>query len=267
VGPLIVTTNGNKYIVTFQDNLTKLSKAILLANQEAPTVAKEFVTKLVFEHGMPEKILTDQGTNFTSEILKNTCKLLKIEKIQTSAYHPESNGALERSHRTLAEYLGHYINSDQIDWDEWLPYAMFTYNTTPHSAGFTPFELTYGHQAILPTALTKPPKPTYSYDDYVQELRERLRATNQLAKDRLKEEKFKAKLQYDRSDNEKIFKVGDTVLLHDETVRRGRSKKLESQWVGPYTITAKLSDVNYEIKGGRKTIRVHANRIKPFIEN
>jgi len=73
-------------------------------------------------------------------------------------------------------------------------------------------------------------------------------------------------LQYDRSVNEKIFKVGDTVLFHDETVRRGRSKKLESQWVGPYTITAKLSDVNYEIKGG-KTIRVHANRIKPFIEN
>jgi len=145
---------------------------------------------------------------------------------------------------------------------------MFIYNTTPHSAiGLTPFELTYGHQTFLPTALTKPPKPTYSYDGYAQKLRERLRATNQLSKDRLKEEKFKAKLQYDRNINEKIFKVGDKVLLHDKTVRRGRSKKLETQWVGPYTITAKLSDVNFEIKEGRKTIRVHANRIKPFIEN
>jgi len=201
-------------------------------------------------------------------MFKNTCRLLKIEKIQTSAYHPESNGALERSHRTLAEYLRHYINHDQTDWDEWLPYAMFTYNTTPHSAtGFTPFELTYGHQAILPTALTKPPKPTYSYDDYAQELRERLRATNQLARDHLKQEKFKAKRQHDRSANEKTFKVGDKVLLYDETVRRGRSKKLESQWVGPYAITAKLSDVNFEIKKGRKTTRVHANRLKAFIEN
>jgi len=63
------------------------------------------------------------------------------------------------------------------------------------TTGFTPFELTYGYQAILPTALTKSPKPTYSYDDYVQELRERLRANNQLTKDRLEEEKFKAKLQ------------------------------------------------------------------------
>jgi len=51
----------------------------------------------VFEHGMAEKILTDQGTNFANEIFKNTCKLLKIEKIQTSAYYPESNGALDIS--------------------------------------------------------------------------------------------------------------------------------------------------------------------------
>ena len=145
VGPLTITTNGNKYLLTFQDLLTKYSKAIPISNQEANTVSKEFVTKIVLEHGIPEKILTDQGTNFLSEIFKNTCKLLKINKIQTTAYHPESNGALERSHRTLAEYLRHYINEDQTDWDEWIPYAMFTYNTTPHTAtGYTPFELVYG---------------------------------------------------------------------------------------------------------------------------
>jgi len=172
-------------------------------------------------------------------MFKNTCKLLKIEKIQTTAYHSKSNGALGRSHRTLAEYLRHYINNDQTDWDEWLPYAMFTYNTTPHTAtGFTPFELMYGHQAILSTALTKQPKPTYSYD-YAQELRKRIRATNQLAKEHIKQENIKSKQQYDKSINEKLFKVGNKVLLYDETVRRGRSKKLESQWIGPYTIIEK----------------------------
>jgi len=67
---------------------------------------------------------------------------LKINKIQTTAYHPESNGALERSHRTLAEYLRHYVGEDQTDWDEWIPFAMFTYNTTPHTAiDYTLFEL------------------------------------------------------------------------------------------------------------------------------
>ncbi|XP_020297641.1 uncharacterized protein LOC109862121 [Pseudomyrmex gracilis] len=63
----------------------------------------------------------------------------------TTAYHPESNGALKRLHRTLAEYIRHYVNKDQTDWDDWVPYAMFAYNTTPHTAtGFTPFELVYG---------------------------------------------------------------------------------------------------------------------------
>jgi len=81
-------------------------------------------------------------------MFKNICKLLHINKIQTTAYHPESNGALKRSHRTLTEYLHHYINADQIDSDEWIPYAIFIYNTTPHTAtGYIRFELVYGHQA------------------------------------------------------------------------------------------------------------------------
>jgi len=67
---LIVSTNRNKYILTFQDNLTKFSKAIPLANQEAAMVAKEFVTKIVFEHGMPEKILIDQGKFYKRNVQK-----------------------------------------------------------------------------------------------------------------------------------------------------------------------------------------------------
>jgi len=164
VGPLTITSIGNKYILAFQNNLTKFSKAIPIPNQEAITVAKKFITKIVLEYGIPEEILTDQGTNFTSDMFKNVCKLLKINKAQTTAYHPESNGALERSHRTLTEYLRHYINTDQTDWDEWLPYAVFTYNTTPHTAtGCTPFELVYGHQTTFPSALFNPPK--LSHDD------------------------------------------------------------------------------------------------------
>jgi len=85
VGPMTITNQNNKYILTFQDNLTKFSKAIPIPNQEANTIAKELVTKIILEYGIPEKILTDQGTNFVSEIFKNVCKLLKIEKIQTTA--------------------------------------------------------------------------------------------------------------------------------------------------------------------------------------
>ncbi|XP_011858317.1 PREDICTED: uncharacterized protein LOC105555885, partial [Vollenhovia emeryi] len=123
------------------------------------------------------------------------------------------------------------------------------YNTTPHSTtGYTPHELIYGHRATLPTALTQPPRQTYSYDDYAQELRERMRATQQTAKEHLIVKKEKAKTQYDRRTKTVEFKVGEKVLLHDETVRRGRSKKLDSQWIGPYVITEKHSEVNYTKK-------------------
>jgi len=89
VGPLTITSIGNKYILTFQDNLTKFSKAI--PNQKAITVAKKFTTKIVLEYGIPEKILMDQGTNFTSDMFKNVCKLLEINnKVQTIAYHPKA---------------------------------------------------------------------------------------------------------------------------------------------------------------------------------
>jgi len=144
--------------------------------------------KTVLEYGILEEILTDQGTNFTSDMFKNVCKLLKINKVQITAYHPESNEALEHLHRTLTEHLRHYINADRTDWDKWLPYAVFTYNTTPHTAtGYTPFELVYGLQATLPSALFNPPKLSYTYDDYAQELRERLRTTNRIARENLKE--------------------------------------------------------------------------------
>jgi len=81
--PLTITSIGNKYTLTFQDNLTKFSKAIPIPNQEAITVTKKFTTKIVLEYGIPEEILTDQGTNFTSDMFKNVCKLLKINKVQT----------------------------------------------------------------------------------------------------------------------------------------------------------------------------------------
>lgn len=269
VGPLPVTEAGNKYILTFQDALTKFSRAIPIPDQEANTIGRAFAEKIICEFGIPQKLLTDQGPNFVGQIFKNVCRLLKIKKIQTTAYHPQTNGIVERSHRTLAEYLRGFIQEDQTDWDTWLPYAMFAYNTTPHTATkMTPFELVFGRQAELPTAVKQPPRLTYCYDDFAQELRERLRAAHQEAKEALDTGKEKSKIQYDKNAESMEFEVGDKVLLKNNVLRRGRSKKLTQPWIGPYEITEKNSDVNYTIRYGnkQKTQRVHINRLRPFIE-
>ena len=70
---------------------------------------------------------------------------------------------------------------------------------------------------------------------------------------------------HDKKITPRKFKVGDKVLLHDESVRRGRTKKLEAPWVGPYKII-ELENVNAVIKKGRTEQKVHLNRLKSFYE-
>jgi transposase InsO family protein len=229
VGPLPKTENGNKYILTFQDDVSKYVIGFPIRQQEAETTAKEFVSHVILKHGALRTVLTDQGANFLSDVFRNTCKLLRIKKIQSTAFHPESNGGPERSHHVLAEYLRHYIKEDQMNWDEWVQFAMFTYNMTEHSAtGYTTSELVFGHKFTLPSALKDTPGPQYNYDDYASELKSRLQTADQMAKENLISSKTKSKDYYDQKTETFGFHVGDRVLLYDETVRWGRSKKLSS---------------------------------------
>jgi hypothetical protein len=147
VGPLTETQKGNTYILTFQDKLSKFLVAIPLQKQDAETVAREYVMHIILKLGIPNKILTDQGSNFLSEVFKNSCKMLKIKKLQTTPFHPESCVGLEQSRRVLKEYLRHYIREDQTNWDEWVPYAVDVCNT---STGYTPFELLHGFKSTTP---------------------------------------------------------------------------------------------------------------------
>ena len=235
-----------------------------ISQQDAETVAKVFVSQVVLKYGTPNIVQTDQGANFVSELFKNTCKLLKIKKIQSTAFHPESQGSIERSHRVLAEYLRHYVKEDQSNWDEWMPFAAYAYNTSEHSAtGYTPFELVFGHPSSLPSALKSEPSPQYNYEDYVSELKGRLQTAHHVAKKNLIASKVRSKDYYDKGTEVMKIEVGDKVLLYDETVRRGRSRKLSSQWIGPYEVV-EVNKVNATIKKGRRLIKVHLNRLKPF---
>ena len=98
---------GNKYILTFQDDLSKYVVAAPIGQQDAETVARAFVEKVVFTYGTPQTLQTNQCANFVSEVFRNTCKILKFNKIQFTSFHPESQGSIERNHRVLAEYLTH----------------------------------------------------------------------------------------------------------------------------------------------------------------
>ena len=99
------TTEGNKYILTFHDKLPKYTIAVPISQQDAEIIARVFVEEILLKFGIPQVILTEQGSNFLSELFTNVSKLLKIKKLKTTAYHPQTNGALERTHLVLVHYL------------------------------------------------------------------------------------------------------------------------------------------------------------------
>lgn len=271
VGPLPRTENNCKYILTCQDNLTKYLIAIPIENQEANTIAEAFVNKVCLTHGIAQVVLTDQGGNFLSQIFKQVCKLLKIDKINTSAYHPESNGSLERSHKVLVEYLRCFCNEKQTEWEKWIPFATFVYNTTPHSATkYTPFELVYGRLANLPGALQKAPtSPLYNYDDFVLNTKHKMQVSHEIAKRNLIKAKEEQKERFDKHKANPIeFKVGQKVLLSNEATKVGVSRKLSPPWLGPFNIVRINDNATLTLqllnKKNAKLQTVHANRVKPY---
>ena len=152
VGPLPVTPEVNKYVLTMQDCFSKYCLAVPMPDKSASTVADAYARNFIAIHGTPKVILTDCGGEYNNKILRHLNDLFKIRMDMTSGYHPQSNGALERSHQVLTDYLKHYVE-DYEDWDRLLPFAMLSYNTSVHEATkFSPYEILYGKPTrFLPT--------------------------------------------------------------------------------------------------------------------
>ena len=157
LGPLPMTARGNQYILVMSDHFTKWVEAVPMPNQRAETVAKAFVDEVVTRHGVPTKLLTDQGRNFEADLMKQVLSLLGVQKLRTSPYHPQTDGQVERMNRTLKGILMAYVNKDHNDWDDHLPLALFAYRSSVHSSsGVSPFKAIYGREATTPLVLMHP---------------------------------------------------------------------------------------------------------------
>jgi hypothetical protein len=233
-----------------------------IQNQTAEEVTNGFVKHIVLVYGIPDEIVTGQGSNFMSDVFKRICKLFKIEKIHTTTYHPESNGALERTHKTLTNYLRCFCDTKLNSWDEWLSFACSTYNTTPHSVTrYTLYEVLFGRVANIPGNLQRKPQPLYNFDDVVMEIKYMMQNCQQLAKEILI--KFKEAQRQKVQFNEYVFKENDLALLKVEN-----RQKLDPLWKGPYEIK-RIEGSNAVIQevGKRKQYEVRINRLKPYFSH
>jgi transposase InsO family protein len=139
-----------------------------LEEKTAEQVAKTFVDQVVLIYGITQVILFDYGSQFLSETFKSVYKLLRIKRIQSTSFLPQSNGSNERSHKSLIEYLRSYVDADMSNFDQWVKYAVFVNNTTPHSASsYMPLQLLFGRLPSLPGVLQRqPPSAFYAYDTF-----------------------------------------------------------------------------------------------------
>ena len=200
-----------------------------------------------------------------SSFFKETCKILGIRKTNATSY-PESNGMIERLYRDLHAGLSHYVNSANTNWDILAPFFLIAHRATPHcTTKHSPFFLLHGREMILRSQ---------------ENLKARVSGENLGQKQRLENLKTSLKTayksvakanrmshrnnkQYDRKAKLRNFQVGELAYLYNPATKPGRSRKFYRPWTGPFKITRKISEFNYEIIDLKdKKQVVHINRLK-----
>ncbi|CAF4830994.1 unnamed protein product [Pieris macdunnoughi] len=259
VGPLPEAgLQSLKYILTMQDDLTKFSFAYPIANATSEDTF-ECLVHFISIFGIPRMILTDQGTNFTAELFKKTCEFLKIKQIWSSPYHPQTQGALERSHSTLKEYLKSYVNENHTNWHKYVFTAMLSYNTSVHaSTNFTPYELLFGHKAYIPDSVYEQP-PDVTYPEYIKFLHHRLKLSREKATENIIRSKERSKDYYDNHSRPVRYQIGDYVYLKNHVRLR---KALSPIWKGPYKVVKINGRNSLTLLINRRHVTHHYDEVK-----
>lgn len=209
---------GNVLVIT--DHFTKYSLAIPTKDQKATTVAKALWENLICHYGYPKHLLSDQGRDFESKVIKNLCELTGIKKIRTSPYNPRCNGQTERMNRTLLDMLGTLNHSQKQDWRKYVGPLSHAYNCIVHgTTGYSPYYLMFGRHARLPIDLmfgTDPDKRSLKGpQQYVKDLRDRLQFAFEVAKENAEKSAIQNKNYYDQKARAAALAPGDRILVRN----------------------------------------------------
>lgn len=189
--------------------------------------------EIIAKHGVPENLVSDNGTQFTSNAFKDFIDKIGIRQAKTADYHPSANGMDERLNGTLVKILRNYIDRNQMDWDRRVPWALFLYNSTRNeSTKLTPYSIMFGREARLPLA-----KPEALGCSLKQLSHEELRkGIDEMALANTQHAQEQHKRYYDSHRVPQNFRLFDLVMARSHAPARGDSKKLSHKWEGPYII-------------------------------
>ena len=142
LGPLLNAVDGNRFVFIMSDRISKLTRTVALRRITAVTVASAFLTAWVAAYGPPDCVLSDQGRQMDNSVCRAVMKMLGTRCKYTTPVHPQTNGQVERYHRTLLNQVRASCEEHPQQRDRLLPFLSLAYNTFPHRAtGMAPFDL------------------------------------------------------------------------------------------------------------------------------
>ena len=264
----VMSCRGHRYILTLIDVCSRYAEAVPLKKIESKDIVQALY--LIFTRiGFPEEIISDRGTQFTSNLTKEFMNTFGIKQKFTTPYHPQCNGMCERFNKTLKEMLSKVSNEDPKNWDLAIPSLLFAYRETPHdSTGFSPFQLIYGANPRGPLDILKESlidsvkqndKTSY---DIVTDTRENIIKACEEAKRNSDSRNFTAHNRINHNRKLRSFQPGDKVLV----LLQNKNNKFFIEWQGPFEVVRKITDVDYEIKVKDKFKMFHIDMLKQYFD-
>ena len=263
------SNRGHRWILTVVDYATRYPEAVPLKTISTEAVAEALI-EIFSRVGIPKEVVSDQGSQFVSDVMKEVSRLLSLKQLVTSPYHPMCNGLVERYNATLKSMLKRMCAEQPTEWDRYIAPLLFAYRgVKQESLGFTPFELLYGRNVRGPVQVLKElwsnddiePDTKLTYE-YVIDLKNRIAETCELARSNLEKAQVKQKRLYNLKAHKREFKIGSRVLVLKPTSHN----KLLMQWQGPFKVISKERDNDYKIDINGRLRLYHANMLKEYIE-
>jgi transposase InsO family protein len=269
-GPLPNSKKGNKYVLVMMDCFIGWVELRAIPDKKQKGVADAIFEEIICRHGVPKRLLSDGGGEFRNKLLMRLSERMGIEQVCTSAYHPQSNGKVERFNRVLGAALATYTDRKLDNWDEYLPPIAFAYNTSDIAqTEVSRFSLLYGRKPTLPhEVLFDDDKAVLDLEQYGLNLTGRLsQIYNKVRETRLKMNK-NMKDRYDRGKNNIEYNIEDKVLIYFPRRKLGSGGKLQCEWTGPWHVIQKIHTHKYRVtwkgerKDGHETV-AHVSRMRP----
>ncbi|MGV7988762.1 integrase, partial [Mycobacterium kansasii] len=151
IGPINPpSSKGKQYILAVTDYFSKWSEAIALRNVREKEVVDFIRHAIIYRHGIPKKIVTDNGTPFKNRGMEKMCQKFSIRHSFSTPYYPPANGLADAFNKMIIKILKKTITGNKRDWDEKLQEALWAYKPTHRTATrATPYSLVYGVEAVI----------------------------------------------------------------------------------------------------------------------